>query len=70
MMVTDFIPSFSHPREANSARARFTVSRDAPTSCDSSSCVRSCCTNVPSIPVSPKLSAKCSRAFATRPGTS
>jgi len=60
----------SHPRAAKSARALFTVSLDAPTSWASSSWVRSWCTCRPSGSWVPKRSARSSRFFATRPGTS
>src|SRR6185312_12763356 len=60
----------TQPREAKSARALLTVSREAPTSWASSSWVRSWWTCTPSSAVRPKRLARSRRAFATRPGTS
>ena len=60
----------SQPREAKSASALFTVSREAPTSWASSSWVRSCATRSPSSVGRPKRSDRSSSALATRPGTS
>jgi glyoxylase-like metal-dependent hydrolase (beta-lactamase superfamily II) len=60
----------SQPRAAKSARALLTVSRDAPTSCASSSWVRSWWTCRPSGSWLPNRSARSSRFLATRPGTS
>src|SRR5256714_653118 len=64
-MITLFPSSRSQPRDAKSASALFTVSRDAPTSCASSSWVRSCVTR--STPPSrvPNLPAICSRFLAS-----
>ena len=69
-MTTERGSRRSHPREAKSASALLTVSREAPTSWASSSWVRSWCTCTPSSAVRPKRSARSSSALATRPGTS
>nr|BFE85466.1 hypothetical protein GCM10020093_080670 [Planobispora longispora] len=70
MMTTALASMRSQPRWAKSARALFTVSREAPTSWASSSWVRSWWTRTPSSIFWPKRSARSSRALATRPGTS
>ena len=57
-------------RSAKSASALFTVSREAPTSCASSSWVRSCGTKMPSGAGFPKRFFMSRMALATRPGTS
>ena len=69
-MVTERGSSRIQPRAAKSARALFTVSREAPTSWASSSWVRSWCTCMPSSARSPKRLASSSNCLATRPGTS
>ena len=69
-MTTERGSRRSHPREAKSASALLTVSREAPTSWASSSWVRSWATSTPSSTGRPKRAARSSRALATRPGTS
>ena len=68
MITTERGSSRSQPREAKSASALLTVSREAPTSWASSSWVRSWWTCTPSSAVRPKRSARSSSALATRPG--
>ena len=70
MITTERGSRRSQPREAKSASALLTVSREAPTSWASSSWVRSWWTWTPSSAVRPKRSARSSSALATRPGTS
>ena len=70
MITTERGSSRSQPRDAKSASALLTVSREAPTSWASSSWVRSWCTCTPSSAVRPNRSARSSSALATRPGTS
>ena len=70
MITTERGSRRSQPRDAKSASALLTVSREAPTSWASSSWVRSWWTWTPSSAVRPKRSARSSSALATRPGTS
>src|ERR1700712_146852 len=69
--MTTLLPSSrSQPREGKSARALFPVLREAPTSCASSSGVRSCVTRSWPPSTEPNRCASCSNCLATRPGTS
>src|SRR5690606_26694775 len=69
--ISTLLPSSrSQPRCAKSASALLTVSREAPTYCAISSCVRSCVTRSRPASCEPKRWASCSSALATRPGTS
>ena len=66
--TTERASSRSQPREAKSASALLTVSREAPTSWASSSWVRSWWTWTPSSATRPNRDDRSSRALATRPG--